>query len=440
MPLLVAPPTVALAVPADLLDDTELGILHLQPLYGPGDSAEIVDLAYLRLNPAAQRVLRLPARPTATFRTLHPLATAEFEFYRDTFLLDTPGAADLGYPSGWRARARRYGAGLVVSLTATLPPLTELPAHTAATRLAASYGALARTRQAVQQLAQERDVLHRVLAQTPTPICLLHGPEYRFEYTNPAFKALFGHRELEGLPAAEVLPEALNQGFIALLDRVYETGETMLEAELPLASPLVASPRYFNFQYQAHLENGHAERLSVFAYEVTGQVLARQQVQQLNEQLEARVAERTQQLEAALREAERQRGQLLGQQDLLHQILGQLPAAVATLSGPEHRYAFFNESYRTLTNDRAQLGRPVAEALPELVEQGFIGILDKVYATGRPYRGVRQPAWLQAGANGLALVYVDFLYQPLRDAQGQTQGILAFIVEVGGPAPTPGYL
>jgi PAS domain-containing protein len=343
-------------------------------------------------------------------------------------------AADLGYLSGWRARAQRSGTGLVVSLTAALPPLSELPAQAAATRLAASYGALARTQQAAQQLTQERDVLHRVLAQTPTPICLLHGPEYQFEYVNPAFAALFGHRELVGLPAAEVLPEVLNQGFIALLDRVYETGETVLEAELPLASPLLATPRYFNFMYQAHLENGHAERLSVFAYEVTGQVLARQQVQEMNEQLEARVAERTQQVVAALHEAEQQRGQLCEQQGLLRQILGQLPAAVATLSGPEHRFVFFNESYQAIANNRAQLGRPVAEALPELVEQGFVGILDNVYATSQPYRGLRQPAWLQqAGSNEPGLVYVDFLYQPLKDAKGQTQGILVFIVEVSEP-------
>ena len=764
----------ALAVPADLLDDAELGILHFRPVYVAGDPAEIVDLAYLRLNPAARRLLQLPAVPTATFRTLHPQAEADFAFYRDAFLAAAVCTRDLSYPSGWRARARRHGTELAVSLTATLPLLSELPAQAAATRLAASYGALARTQQAAQRLTQERDVLHRVLAQTPTPICLLRGLEYRFEYVNPAFAQLFAHRELEGLPAAEVLPEALNQGFIALLDRVYETGETLLEVELPLASPQpgsgLAGPRYFNFMYQAHLEDGHAERLSVFAYEVTEQVLARQQVQQLNgalaaanedllannaalastqhqlrqlneklearvaagvraatrahaeaeqqrerlarffqqapvaicvldgpelvyemvnpvyqryflgrqllgqpvqaiaellaqdipavlrqvyetgithegheveltitppgggppqaiyfncvyqarykeqgtidgvlvfayevteqvlarqqvqqlnerlearvaertqqlqvartlaetqrqqlqtfiqyapvaisylagpelrlellnpaacqvwqsteaellgrpllealpllrgqgferrlrkamrkqtpfqgremavpvlregqpatgyfnfvyqplpdqllgaagvltvavdvteqvlarqqvqqlnEQLEARVAERTQQLQAALHEAEQQRSQLSEQQSLLRQILEQLPAAVATLAGPEHRFVFFNEAHQTLTTSRAQLGRPLAEVLPELAAQGYVEILDEVFASARPYQGRRRPTWLpQASTGEPALNYVDVLYQPLKDAQGQTQGILVFVVEV----------
>ena len=318
-----------------------------------------------------------------------------------------------------------------------LPPLSELPAQAAATRLAASYGALARTQRTARQLTPERDVLHQVLAQTPTPICLLRGPEYLFEYVNPAFAQLFAHRALHDLPAAAVLPEALKQGIIALLDGVYETGETVLEMELPLASPGLPSPRYFNFLYQAHLEDGHPDCLSLFAYEVTERVLARRQVQQLNEQLEARVAERTQQLAAALHETEQQRGQLGEQQDLLRQILGQLPAAVATLAGPEHRYVFFNERYQNMANQRAQLGHPVAEVLPELVDQGFVGILDEVYATSQPYHGRHQPVWVRHPAPlEDALIYVNFLYQPLKDSQGQTQGILVFIVEVSESAPT----
>lgn len=84
-----ASPPAALAVPAGLLDDAELGILHLRPLYAPHDPTLVVDLAYLQLNPTAQRLQRRPAQPAATFRTLHPQAEADFAFYRDAFLADT---------------------------------------------------------------------------------------------------------------------------------------------------------------------------------------------------------------------------------------------------------------------------------------------------------------------------------------------------------------
>lgn len=417
-------------MPASLLDTSETGILHLRPLYAQGNPARLVDFAFLRLNPTAQRLLELPEFPTGSFLTLRPGDKAAFSFYCNTYLAGEVGRHTLGSLPGWRALAQRQADHLVVSLTAS-PAAGELPAQAAARR-AATDGALARAQQASRQLTQERDTLRRVLAQTPAAICLLRGPEYRFEYVNPAFAQLFANRALEGLPAAEVLPEALNQGLISLLDRLYETGETLLQAELPLGGRPDA-PRYFDFTYQAHLEHGHADRLSVFAYDATEQVLARQQVQRLNQELEARVQERTQQLHAALLEAEQQRGHLSQQQSLLRQILGQLPAAVATLAGSEHRFVFFNDGYQVLTNQRAQLGHTVAELFPELVDQGFTAILDEVYATGQPYWGERQPTRLQPVLGGqleVTPMYVDFLYQPLKSAQGQTQGILAFIIDV----------
>ncbi|GAA4503472.1 hypothetical protein GCM10023172_28370 [Hymenobacter ginsengisoli] len=126
-----------------------------------------------------------------------------------------------------------------------------------------------------------------------------------------------------------------------------------------------------------------------------------------------------------------EREQLRQQQRLLRQILGQVPASVATLSGPEHRFSFFNEHYLALTEGRAQLGGTVAELLPEVVEQGFIGLLDRVYTTGEPFLGSELSILLHPAASQPARQhYLDFVYQPLVDEQGQTQGILAFIVDV----------
>ncbi|WP_133271543.1 PAS domain-containing protein [Hymenobacter radiodurans] len=123
--------------------------------------------------------------------------------------------------------------------------------------------------------------------------------------------------------------------------------------------------------------------------------------------------------------------QLAAKDEQLHQILRQSPALIATLEGADHRYAFTNPGYDLLVGYRAKLGKPVAECLPELVEQGIIDKLDSVYQTGEsvanlqtylelvdPVRGERRPT------------YLDITYQALRDAGGQIQGVLAFIVEV----------
>ncbi len=44
-----------------------------------------------------------------------------------------------------------------------------------------------------------------------------------------------------------------------------------------------------------------------------------------------------------------------------------------------------------LVHDRPIIGRPVAEALPEIVEQGYLRVLDAVYASGKAYWAESSP-------------------------------------------------
>jgi signal transduction histidine kinase len=118
------------------------------------------------------------------------------------------------------------------------------------------------------------------------------------------------------------------------------------------------------------------------------------------------------------------------QQVLLGLILGQVPAAIATLSGPEHRFSFANAQYQQLVGQRAELGKTVAEVMPELVGQGVIGLLDQVYASGEPFVGTEITLMLNQPNGAPTQHYFNFVYQPLLDGQGQTQGILVFVLEV----------
>ncbi len=123
--------------------------------------------------------------------------------------------------------------------------------------------------------------------------------------------------------------------------------------------------------------------------------------------------------------------QLLIKDQQLQQILSQVPAYIATVTGPEHRYAFTNTRYNSLVGGRIKLGRRVADLLPELVEQGFVALLDEVYATKKPYVGRETPIHLLDPETGSTREhYLDFVYQPLYDAKGQTQGILGFGIDV----------
>src|ERR1700749_1262867 len=81
--------------------------------------------------------------------------------------------------------------------------------------------------------------------------------------------------------------------------------------------------------------------------------------------------------------------ELEAERESLKRMFKQAPGFMAMLSGPEHRFTMVNEAYRALVAGRDVLGKSVAEAIPEVVEQGFVGLLDRVFASGEPYVGRR---------------------------------------------------
>ncbi len=126
----------------------------------------------------------------------------------------------------------------------------------------------------------------------------------------------------------------------------------------------------------------------------------------------------------ALEAAETERTRI---QDLFQQV----PAAIAVLRGPEHVYEFANERSFQLIGSRDVIGKPIREALPELAGQGFYEQLDQVYSTGEPHLGVEARVLLDRRDDGeLDEVFFNFVYLPLRGADGQFKDILVHAVEV----------
>ncbi|WP_048825859.1 PAS domain-containing protein [Hymenobacter sp. DG25B] len=144
---------------------------------------------------------------------------------------------------------------------------------------------------ATQRQLNEREAFHQVFEQTPALLTLLRGPDHRFEYCNAAQERVFPGRQLLGQPLAEVLPDAATPDFVALLDRVYATGEPQVGVEVPadLAQPNGLPPRrhYFNFTYHRFEEAGQPAGIAVFGTDVTEQVAARKQLAQANAELTA---------------------------------------------------------------------------------------------------------------------------------------------------------
>ncbi|TGE27934.1 PAS domain-containing protein [Hymenobacter metallicola] len=134
------------------------------------------------------------------------------------------------------------------------------------------------------QLAQsQKETFYTLFQQAPALICILRGSEHRFEFVNPRYQELFKGRELVGKTVVEALPEVIEQGFVGLLDNVYQTGETFYgnEISIMLEGPDDSPARqlYLNFTYQLFHEHGAKAGITVFAYDVSDLVLARKAVE-----------------------------------------------------------------------------------------------------------------------------------------------------------------
>lgn len=65
-------------------------------------------------------------------------------------------------------------------------------------------------------------------------------------------------------------------------------------------------------------------------------------------------------------------------------LFNQAPAFISVLRGPDHVFELANEAYCQLAGQRDIIGKPLREALPDVMEQGYEQLLDRVFETGRP--------------------------------------------------------
>jgi signal transduction histidine kinase len=114
----------------------------------------------------------------------------------------------------------------------------------------------------------------------------------------------------------------------------------------------------------------------------------------------------------------------------LQRLLMHAPVGMALLKGPAHVYELSNEQYRQMIGGREVVGRAVRDALPELTGQGVFELLDGVYRTGEPH--VRDELTIKlADRHGqLEDRSFTFIYQPMLDDDGRTEGILVCCLDV----------
>jgi signal transduction histidine kinase/PAS domain-containing protein len=138
----------------------------------------------------------------------------------------------------------------------------------------------------------QRQRFHDMLMLLPAHVAVHEGPDQVVTLVNPGYQSLAPGRALLGLPIREAWPELVTHGILDVLSGVYQTGEPFIATELPVHADFTRTGLleqvYYNFFFLALRDaQGHINGVLNFSYDVTASVLARQQVQDLNEELAA---------------------------------------------------------------------------------------------------------------------------------------------------------
>jgi PAS domain S-box-containing protein len=114
--------------------------------------------------------------------------------------------------------------------------------------------------------------------EAPTFMAVLHGPGHEFEFVNPGYERLIGHRAVVGRRMADVLEDVAAQGYVAMLDEVYRTGVPISMAGAKYAMQAQADgpvvDRYIDFVLQpVHAASGAIDGIFILGTDVTDRVL-----------------------------------------------------------------------------------------------------------------------------------------------------------------------
>jgi len=243
---------------------------------------------------------------------------------------------------------------------------------------------------------------YNLFLQSPAHIHVMKGPDHVFEFFHPLGIPFTG-RDVTGMRARDAMPSVEGQGFFEMLDKVYQEGKpvSLNEARAVLKKPGgETSVHYFNITYQPWRDlSGKVQGVLQFSFEVTDTV---------NERLKAEASERN-----------------------FRAVVEQAPVIMCVLKGPEHVVQIVNDPVLKLWGRAYDdvIDKPIATALPEIVEQGMVTSLDDVYATGQPFHANEMPIDLQRHGRRDRL-YVNFIFEPFFNSEKQVSGIIVVAVDV----------
>jgi len=115
----------------------------------------------------------------------------------------------------------------------------------------------------------------------------------------------------------------------------------------------------------------------------------------------------------------------------LSEVFQQAPMFMAVLRGADYIIELANDTYYQLIGRRDVIGKPLFVALPEVSGQGFEELLAGVLETGVPFVGREMPVSVaRTPGEPPEERFVDFIYAPMKEADGTRSGIMAHGTDV----------
>ena len=109
----------------------------------------------------------------------------------------------------------------------------------------------------------------------------------------------------------------------------------------------------------------------------------------------------------------------------------QAPVAICVLRGENYVIETINAEMAEMWDRQieAVINKPAFDVLPELLDQGFKQLLDKVFTTGERFVAQELPITLKRNGQ-LENIFIKFIYEPLRDDAGIVTGVMALAHDI----------
>ena len=252
----------------------------------------------------------------------------------------------------------------------------------------------------------DRTWIPQLFRDAEPQICVVRGPDLRYEAANEAFRKAIGNRQVIGRTMREVFPELEGQGIFERVERVYATGQTEIQHERTTSWDRGhgIEQRAVNLVLQPlRDEDGVVNGVVSFAVDVTDPVRDRHRAELLREELAA--------------------------------ILDLVPSGVI-VTDEEGRIVKANAAAQRIARTPLDMTRPLHDQAADIFEVSDAEgrrLAPRDTPVAQALRGetpATQEFWFRAGSPPRRR-RVRASIRPLRDADGRIRGALAVFTELG---------